>query len=206
MAPRGRFAAAGRPRTTGACAAGSCAAGMGRSCGRSYAEPSDAAAGDAGRGAAARIVRGLLRVAPADRDDAAAAAAKLEVLLFVLPLLPRGGACRRGSREPVRCVTACCRRRGRGRGCRRVRARGPVADGGRRGGGRRGGQRAGRAARGLPRVAPRGARGSGGRAPSARVRLWGGVRALWGAVAPEGSGTGWWRCSGRQRCVGARRK
>ena len=81
-----------------------------------YAAPPDAAAGDSGRGAAARIVRGLLRVAPADRDDAAAAAAKLEVLLFVLPLLPPGAcACGGGF------LSRAARRR------RRVRPRPQVA-------------------------------------------------------------------------------
>ena len=93
---------------TGACTARS---RLRRVCGPSksscsFAPPADAATGDAGRGAAARIVRGLLRVAPADRDDAAAAAAKLEVLLFVLPLLPPGAGAGRVSDASVTSVRA----------------------------------------------------------------------------------------------------
>ena len=71
---------------------------------RSYEPPSDAGAGDGGRRGASRIVRSLLRVDPADRDDAAAAVAKLEALLFVVPLLPPG-ALRPGARARARRIT-----------------------------------------------------------------------------------------------------
>ena len=68
-----------------------------------YRDPSDAAAGDAWRGAASRIVRALLRVAPRDRSNTDAAVAMMEVLLFVMPRLPLG-ACVRARGDACVCV------------------------------------------------------------------------------------------------------
>lgn len=46
--------------------------------------------GDGGRAGAARVVRDLLRVAPGERANLATTVARLEVLLFVAPLMTPG--------------------------------------------------------------------------------------------------------------------